>query len=55
MQQIPALHTWPDPQPVPLLTLVQLEPNSAGWQVWQALAGFAAPAAKGVESMKQPT
>src|SRR5271170_2436603 len=39
--QLPAPHTSPAPQLVPLVTVLHAEVRVPGWQVWHALAGLA--------------
>src|SRR5262249_14020683 len=46
--------TRPLPQVVPSPTPVHAVVDVAGWQRWQALAGFSAPAAAKAPAMKQP-
>jgi hypothetical protein len=56
MQELAELQTAPLPQPVPAARLVQVVgvKPALGWQVWQALLGFAVPGAYTVPPMKHP-
>ena len=50
----PTLHTWPWAQLEPLGMLLQAVVLDVGWQLWQLLAGFAAPEPQTVPLRKQP-
>jgi hypothetical protein len=52
--QAPALHTPLVSQVVPSASFVHTEVLAGGWQLWQLLPGFAAPAAYTVAPMKHP-
>jgi hypothetical protein len=41
--QLPALHTSPTPQLVPVATLLHAVVLVAGWQLWHAVLGFSVP------------
>jgi hypothetical protein len=52
--QVPALHTSPVAQLVPSASLLHAVVLAVGWQLWQALPGFAAAGAYTVAPMKHP-
>jgi hypothetical protein len=52
--QTPPVQRSPPPQLAPLARLVHVVVPVAGWQVWHAFAGFAAPEEKTAPAMKQP-
>src|SRR5262245_57055135 len=50
-----ALHTLPVAQPVPSARLLHAVVLTAGWQLWQVLAGLTAPEAMILPPMKHPS